>query len=109
VRKEHLMLPLPTHEPLLEKLDPATLFYFLALKMGWSQSNPISHGFIKYLHRWVRPRGWPGGAHSLGREIQNCKDDTVGSVPCQGGIGVVGTQKRSLLGDLGRHLRRSNY
>lgn len=42
VRKEHLMLPLPTHEPLLEKLDPATLFCFLALKMQyWARSNSI--------------------------------------------------------------------
>lgn len=42
VRKEHLMLPLPTHEPLLEKLDLATLFCFLALKMQyWAGSNSI--------------------------------------------------------------------
>lgn len=42
MRKEHLMLPLPTHEPLLEKLDPAILFYFLALKMQyWAGSNSI--------------------------------------------------------------------
>lgn len=40
VRKEHLMLPLPTHEPLPEKLDLATLFCFLALKMQcWARSN----------------------------------------------------------------------
>jgi len=42
VRKEHPLLPLPTHEPLLEKLDPATLFCFLALKMEyWAGSNSI--------------------------------------------------------------------
>lgn len=42
VRKEHLMLPLPTHEPLLEKLDSTTLFCFLALKMQyWAGSNSI--------------------------------------------------------------------
>lgn len=42
VRKEHLMLPLPTHECLLEKLDPATLFCFLALQMQyWAGSNSI--------------------------------------------------------------------
>lgn len=42
VRKEHPLLPLPTHEPLLEKLDPATLFCFLALKMQyWAGSSSI--------------------------------------------------------------------
>lgn len=42
MRKEHLMLPLPTHEPLPEKLDLATLFCFLALKMQyWASSNSI--------------------------------------------------------------------
>lgn len=49
VRKEHLMLPLPTHEPLLEKLDPATLFCFLALQMQcWAgfNSTPFYTGLL---------------------------------------------------------------
>lgn len=42
MRKEHLLLPWPTHEPPLEELDPATLFCFLALKMQyWAGSNSI--------------------------------------------------------------------
>lgn len=42
VRKEHLMFLLPTHEPLLEKLDPAALFCFLAFKMQyWAHSKSV--------------------------------------------------------------------
>lgn len=45
------MLPLPTHEPLLEKLDPATLFCILALKnaiLVWFQFILISYEFIEH-------------------------------------------------------------
>lgn len=54
VRKEHLMLLLPTHEPLLEKLDLASLFCFLALKnviLSLFQCNSVLSESIKYPHR----------------------------------------------------------
>lgn len=53
------MLPLPTHKPLLEKLDPATLFYFLALQTQyWADSNSIPfHMGLSSIHTEVSGQG----------------------------------------------------
>lgn len=37
--------------------------------LGWFQFNPVLCGFVEHLHRRVRPRVYPGGAQSLGRQI----------------------------------------
>lgn len=105
MRKEHLLLPWPTHEPPLEELDPTILFCFLALKMQyWAGSNsiPFPMGLLSTCT--------DGSGPASALESSESGQQICVTTPCgQEGTGLVGKGAQFCLGRQGQHLRKSDY